>query len=99
MPLGTFPRGLNVPPPAKDSTPVDYAEALGETYLSFSKHNHRKSVGHYLTPATIARFMADCSSYSEPYMRVLDPGSGNRHPVRCGVRGSFRRRDRQESAR
>ena len=76
MPLGTFPRGLNVPPPAKDSTPVDYAEALGETYLSFSKHNHRKSVGHYLTPATIARFMADCSSYSEPYMRVLDPGSG-----------------------
>ena len=76
MPLGTFPRGLNVPPPAKNSTPVDYAEALGETYLSFSKHNHRKSVGHYLTPATIARFMADCSSYSEPYMRVLDPGSG-----------------------
>ena len=76
MPLGTFPRGLNVPPPAKDSTPVDYAEALGETYLSFSKQNHRKSVGHYLTPATIARFMADCSSYSEPYMRVLDPGSG-----------------------
>ena len=55
MPLGTFPRGLNVPPPAKDSTPVDYAEALGETYLSFSKHNHRKSVGHYLTPATFFR--------------------------------------------
>ena len=76
MPLGTFPRGLNVPPPAKDSTPVDYAEALGETYLSFSKHNHRKSVGHYLTPATIAKFMANCSSYSEPHMRVLDPGSG-----------------------
>ena len=37
MPLGTFPRGLNVPPPAKDSTPVDYAEALGETYLSFTQ--------------------------------------------------------------
>ena len=76
MPLGTFPHGLNVPPPGKDSTPVDYAEALGETYLSFSKHNHRKNVGHYLTPSTIARFMADCSSYSEPHMRVLDPGSG-----------------------
>ena len=76
LPLVTFPRGLNIPPPAKDSTPVDYAEALGETYLSFSKRNLRKSVGHYLTPATIARFMADCSSYSEPYMRVLDPGSG-----------------------
>ena len=62
--------------PAKGSTPVDYAEALGEAYLSFTKHNHRKNVGHYLTPASIARFMAGCSSYSERHMRVLDPGSG-----------------------
>ena len=76
MPLGTFPHRLNVPTPARDSTPVDYAEALGEAHLSFAKHDLRKNVGHYLTPATIARFMADCSSYSEPHMRVLDPGSG-----------------------
>ena len=76
MPLGAFPRGLNVPMPAENSSPVDYAEALGEAYLSFAKHIHRKNGGHYLTPATIARFMANCSSYSEPHMRVLDPGSG-----------------------
>ena len=76
MPLGTFPRGLDVPMPAKGSTPVEYAEALGEAYLSFTKHAHRKNVGHYLTPATIARFMAGCSSYSERHLRVLDPGSG-----------------------
>ena len=62
--------------PAKGATPIDYAEALGEAYLSFAKHNHRKNVGHYLTPASIARFMAGCSSYSERHMRVLDPGSG-----------------------
>ena len=76
VPLGVFPPELSVPMPAKGSKPVDYAEALGEAYLSFSKRKHRKSGGHYQTPAAIARFMADCSSYSEPYMRVLDPGSG-----------------------
>ena len=76
MPFGVFPPGLNVPMPADNSSPVDYAEALGEAYLSFANHNHRKNGGHYQTPASIARFMADCSSYSEPHMRVLDPGSG-----------------------
>ena len=76
MPLGAIPHGLDVPMPAKGTTPVDYAEALGEAYLSFAKHNHRKNGGHYQTPASIARFMAGCSSYSERQMRVLDPGSG-----------------------
>ena len=76
VPLGVFPPELSIPMPAEASKPVDYAEALGEAYRSFSKRNHRKSDGHYQTPASIARFMADFSSYSEPYMRVLDPGSG-----------------------
>ena len=35
-----------------------------------------RRVGHYLTPASIARFMADCSTFSAPHTRVLDPGSG-----------------------
>ena len=76
IPLGAFPAGLNVPVPDKGSDPLEYAEALGGAYLSFSRHNHRKNGGHYLTPAVVARFMADHSSYSEPHMRVLDPGSG-----------------------
>ena len=76
IPLGAFPAGLNVPVPAESSSPMAYAEALGGAYLSFSKHNHRKNGGHYLTPAAIARFMAGHSSFSEPHMRVLDPGSG-----------------------
>ena len=76
IPLGAFPPELRVPMPSEGSKPVDYAEALGEAYLSFARDNHRKDVGHYLTPAAIARFMADGSSYSEPQMRVLDPGSG-----------------------
>ena len=76
IPLGALPADLSVPMPADGSTPVEYAEALGEVYLSFSRHNHRKNGGHYLTPAAIARFMAECSAYSEPDLRVLDPGSG-----------------------
>ena len=32
--------------------------------------------GHYLTPPAIATFMARYCSYSDPHMRVLDPGSG-----------------------
>ena len=76
IPLGALPPGLCVPMPADGSTPVEYAEALGEAYLSFSKHNHRKNGGHYLTPGAIARYMAECSAYSEPNLRVVDPGSG-----------------------
>ena len=76
IPLGTFPAGLKVPVPEVDSSPLEYAEALGGAYLSFSKHNHRKNGGHYQTPAAIAKFMASYSSYAEPHMRVLDPGSG-----------------------
>ena len=67
---------FDIPLPTIGSTPVAYAETLGEAYLSFAKHKHRKKTGHYLTPASIARFMAACSPYSLPHMRVLDPGSG-----------------------
>jgi len=64
------------PLPVMGSTPVEYAETLGEAYLSFAQRKHRKTGGHYLTPASIARFMAAFSNYSIPHMRILDPGSG-----------------------
>ena len=67
---------FDVPSPVIGSTPVAYAEVLGEAYLSFAKHKDRKMGGHYLTPASIARFMAERSTYSARHLRVLDPGSG-----------------------
>ena len=76
IPLEALPSGLNVPKPREGSSPLNYAEAVGRAYLSFSTHNHRKNSGHYLTPAPIARFMAGQASYAESHMRVLDPGSG-----------------------
>ena len=67
---------FDIPSPIVGSTPVAYAETLGEAYLSFAKRQHRKTGGHYLTPSSVARFMASCSTYSAPHLRVLDPGSG-----------------------
>ena len=76
-PLRSLPAELSTFVSAPWSTPVECAEVLGEAYLSFARRKHRKSVGHYLTPVAVARFMAECSSYSGPHMRVLDPGSGS----------------------
>ncbi len=76
-PLRSLPAELSAFVSAPWSTPVECAEVLGEAYLSFARRKHRKSVGHYLTPATVAKFMAECSTYSESHMRVLDPGSGS----------------------
>ncbi len=44
--------------------------------MAFAKHDRRKNGGHYFTPTVIGRFMAEHHSYSEPHLRVLDPGSG-----------------------
>ena len=67
---------FDIPSPVAGSTPVAYAETLGEAYLSFAKRAHRKTGGNYLTPASVARFMASCFTYSAPHLRVMDPGSG-----------------------
>ena len=75
--IRSLPPELSVFVNAAGSTPVEYAETLGEAYLSFARRKYRKSVGHYLTPAAVARFMAECSAYSASHLRVLDPGSGS----------------------
>ena len=75
-PLRSLPAELSAFVSAPWSTPIECAEVLGEAYLSFARHKHRKSVGHYLTPAAVARFMAECSCFPAPHLRVLDPGSG-----------------------
>ena len=58
-PPGALPEGLIVPIPKSGCTPVEYAEAIGDAYVSSSKRNYRKSGGHYITPVTVARFMAE----------------------------------------
>ena len=75
-PVAPFPLGLRLPKSDSSSTPVEYAEALGQTYLEYSGHSRRKIGGHYLTPAPVARFMAERSPLTGSHVRVLDPGSG-----------------------
>ena len=75
-PPGALLEGLIVPIPKSGCTPVAYAEAIGDAYVSSSKRNYRKSGGHYITPVAVARFMADSFPLSGPHARVLDPGSG-----------------------
>ena len=74
--LGQVPPELSIPVLPEISTPVEYAEALGTAYLAFAKRDRRKNAGHYQTPASVARFMAERLSYSKSSLRVLDPGSG-----------------------
>ncbi len=75
-PAAHFPIDLSLPSPEAGSTPVEYAEILGGSYLGYTGRSRRKSGGHYLTPVPIARFMAERSSHAGPHVRVLDPGSG-----------------------
>ena len=75
-PRGEFPADLSVPLPIEGAGPLEYAEVLGQTYLALVNSEDRKNVGHYQTPVQVAKFMAECSPYPRPNMRVLDPGSG-----------------------
>ena len=74
--LGLLPQGMDIPLPTDNTTPVEYAEIVGEAYLAFAALQDRKGGGHYLTPGNVARFMAEKASYTGPCLRALDPGSG-----------------------
>ena len=76
IPLDALPAALDISIRNTACSPVEYAQTLGEAYLSAAKRNRWANNGHYLTPATVARFMAECGDYEAPYIRVLDPGSG-----------------------
>ena len=75
-PLGLLPQGMDIPLPTEDTTPVRYAEIVGDAYLAFVSIEDRKKGGYYLTPGNVARFMAERASCAGPGLHVLDPGSG-----------------------
>lgn len=63
--------------PRESETPTDYADRLGHWYLASVVDNRRKSLGQYLTPVAVARFMADlCQPAHQPALRILDPAAG-----------------------
>ena len=57
--------------------PTLYAERLALWYASHSAEAHRKGLGIYFTPSTIAQYMgALCRNGTSHFVRILDPSSG-----------------------
>ncbi|MDD4052448.1 MAG: Eco57I restriction-modification methylase domain-containing protein [candidate division Zixibacteria bacterium] len=67
---------MKLPEPIASELPVDYADRLAAWYSSQSKVEDRKSLGQYMTPAGVARFMAAQIVSTRETVRLLDPGAG-----------------------
>src|SRR5262245_2147220 len=61
-------------PPLKDEHPADYAQRVGQWYLSWNKP--KKELGQFFTPLSVAEFMARLVLPQQGITRVLDPGAG-----------------------
>lgn len=64
------------PLPCEGERPTNYAERLGQWYAASASSSHRKEVGQYFTPASVAEFMAGLYKSAGDTVRVLDPGAG-----------------------
>lgn len=67
---------MKPPRPRATESPVDYADRLANWYTSQSRANDRKLLGQYMTPASVARYMAMQSGADSETVRFLDPGAG-----------------------
>lgn len=68
---------VSVPIAMPGERPTLYAERLALWYSSHSAEAHRKGLGIYFTPSTIAQYMgALCRNGASHFVRVLDPSSG-----------------------
>lgn len=55
--------------------PTHYADRIGQQYAAMRSEAHRKAHGLYLTPPTVAMFMASLLP-AQPTLRLLDPAAG-----------------------
>ncbi len=62
--------------PEPDERPIAFADRVGAWYVSRVTEEHRKGHGMYLTPATVANFMAGMLHAREKVIRLLDPSAG-----------------------
>lgn len=61
----------------EDETPTQFAERTGKLYAGFTSCDHKKEFGQYLTPLSVAQFMAQLSEVDGPELIcILDPGAG-----------------------
>ena len=65
-----------IPPPAPGERPTEYADRIGQYYVTSRSETHRKRHGLYLTPVAAADFMAAQIRVAGDGLRILDPAAG-----------------------
>lgn len=66
----------SVPFPVSDEQPTVYADRLGQWYVASKSQEYRRKHGLYLTPVSVADFMARRVGASGSTIKVLDPAAG-----------------------
>lgn len=64
------------PTPAPSERPTSFADRMGGWYASRQSTRHRKEHGLYLTPVTVASYMAQTVDVGGSRLRILDPAAG-----------------------
>ncbi len=66
-----------IPVPETMESPTVYADRVGEWYVAGKSEARRRKFGLYLTPVTVARFMALQIKTGRENPRILDPAAGS----------------------
>lgn len=85
-----------IPAPAPGERPAHYADRVGKRYTAHKSDRHRKRLGLYLTPVTVADFMADRIKTRGTTIRMLDPAAGAGVLCCAVVEALASRRDKPE---
>lgn len=62
--------------PQPTELPSSYADRLGLIYSSAVSKEHKKELGQFFTPLSVAKFMAGFCLIKKKRIKVLDPGCG-----------------------
>ncbi len=62
--------------PEKNERPVFYCDRVGVKFTSRISPEYRKKIGFYLTPPSVADYMAGLITIQKTKIRILDPGVG-----------------------
>lgn len=74
--FGPPPDATMPPAPRIGERPSDFADRIGVWYAAQKTADQRKAFGLYLTPAAVARFMAERIRIMDQPVRLLDPSAG-----------------------
>ena len=73
----TRPANSNIPVPRSGEGPTDYADRVGEWYVTKRSNEQRRENGLFFTSVATAKFMANRITIRTETVRVLDPAAGS----------------------